>query len=123
MFRCYAASMEARRPSVRDSRWRNFSLLKKARTKEAMGRLILDSLSPFAGVVRIHDSGDFFSQSYMGPSLEVAKQRPRTLFYCYTNALPFRVRRLDEVGDGHAPGRGFRDDGQLRRREGCAHRK
>src|SRR5262245_21664494 len=72
-FRCYAASMEARRPSVRDSRWRNYELLKKARTKEGMARLILRSLSALAGVVRVHDSGDFFSQSYFDAWLEVAK--------------------------------------------------
>src|SRR5262249_40351072 len=65
LFRCYAASMEARRPSVRDSRWRNYELLKKARTKQGMVKLILASLSPFAGVVRVHDSGDFYHQTYL----------------------------------------------------------
>jgi Gene product 88 len=104
IYRCYAASMEARRPSVRDSRWRNYELLKRARTKEAMTRLILASLSPFAGVVRVHDSGDFFSAAYMDAWLAVARERPRTLFYAYTKALPFWARRLHDVGDGHESG-------------------
>src|SRR5690242_16179439 len=63
-FRCYAASMEARRPSVRRSRWFNFEALRACRSRDEMTRLILDSLSPFAGFVRVHDSGDFFSQAY-----------------------------------------------------------
>jgi Gene product 88 len=79
-------------------------LLRKARTADRMARLILDSLSPYAGAVRIHDSGYFRSQIYYDAWLDVAKQRPRTLFYCYTKALPLWVRRLEEVGDGHEPG-------------------
>lgn len=102
--RCYAASMENRRPNVRASRWRNFDLLRKARTKERMVALILASLSPFAGYVRVHDSGDFWSQTYYDAWLEVARQRPRSTLFFYTKALPFWVRRLQEVGDGHTPG-------------------
>src|SRR3712207_6635698 len=49
-FRCYAASMEARHPSVRKARWHNLRALRAAGTTEEMARLILDSLSPFAGV-------------------------------------------------------------------------
>ena len=58
-------------------------------------QLILDSLSPLAGVVRIHVSGDFFSQSYFDAWLEVARQRPNTRFYAYTKALPYWIKRLD----------------------------
>lgn len=104
IYRCYAASMEARRSSVRDSRWRNYEMLKRARTKDRIVRLILDSLSPHAGVVRVHDSGDYYSQPYYDAWIEVARQRPRTLFYSYLKALPFWARRLQEVGDGHEPG-------------------
>src|SRR5262249_44343663 len=61
-YRCFAASDEQIRPSVRKARWHNFELLRGLSTEE-MVRLILDSLSPLVGVVRIHVSGDFFSQS------------------------------------------------------------
>src|SRR5262249_36510407 len=63
-FRCYAASMEARLTTVRDARWHNFQLLRACKTEHEMASLILDSLTPFAGYVRVHDSGDFFSQQY-----------------------------------------------------------
>ena len=51
--------MEARRPSVRRARWHNLRLLKACRSRDEMAHLILDSLSPFARLVRVHDSGDF----------------------------------------------------------------
>jgi hypothetical protein len=69
-----------------------------------MADLILASLLPGAPVVRIHTGGDFFSQRYFDAWLEVARQRPRTMFYFYTKSLRYWVARLDEVGDGHTPG-------------------
>jgi hypothetical protein len=95
-FRCYAASMEARHTSVRGSRWHNFDLL-RGRPKAGMVRLILDSLSPYAGFVRVHDSGDFFSQDYFDAWAEVARRRPHTTFYAYTKSLPYWVARLGQL--------------------------
>ena len=40
---------------------------------------------------------DFFSQEYFDSWLEVARNRPRTLFYGYTKSLPFWVARTDSV--------------------------
>lgn len=95
-FRCYAASMEARHSSVRNSRWHNYDLL-RGKTRDEMIRLILDSLTPYAGYVRVHDSGDFFSQDYFDSWMEVARQRPRTTFYAYTKSLPYWVARLGNI--------------------------
>lgn len=103
-FRCYAASMEARHGSVRRSRWRNLRLLRSCKSTEEMAALILRSLSPFAGIVRIHDSGDFFSLPYLDAWLMVARQRPFTRFYFYTKSLRYWLARLDQVGNGHTPG-------------------
>jgi hypothetical protein len=104
-FRCFAASNEARARSVRESRWHNFKLLQKCAGSADMAQLILASLSPYAGYVRIHVSGDFFSQDYFDSWMEVARQRLETVFYAYTKALPLWVAHLDLVGDGHSPGR------------------
>src|SRR5262249_26870547 len=95
-FRCYAASEEMR-PSLRRSRWHNADALRACKTKDEMVQLILDSLSPFAGYVRIHVSGDFYSQDYFDAWLEIARCRPNTLCYAYTKALPFWLRRKDEI--------------------------
>lgn len=94
-FRCFSASGEVR-GSVRDARWHNADLLRGLSLEELV-QLILDSLSPFAGYVRLHVSGDFFSQDYFDAWLEVARRRPRTLFYGYTKSLPYWVRRLAEI--------------------------
>lgn len=102
--RCYAASMEARRPSVRRARWHNLRALRRCKSTAAMARLILDSLSPFARLVRVHDSGDFWSQDYFDAWLMVARERPQTTFYAYTKAIPSWLARLDQVGDGRTPG-------------------
>jgi hypothetical protein len=91
--------MEARHGSVRRSRWRNFERLLECASSAEMTELILDSLTPFAGVLRVHDSGDFFSQDYFDAWMEVARLRPRTVFYAYTKALPFWCRRKEEVPD------------------------
>jgi hypothetical protein len=103
-FRCYAATMEARHPSVRRSRWFNFEQLKACKSRGEMARLIADSLSPFCRVLRVHDSGDFFSREYLGAWLDVARERPDTLLYWYSKSLGYWVAHLEEVGDGHSPG-------------------
>jgi hypothetical protein len=103
--RCYAATMEARHTTVRNARWQNWRALRGARTPREMTRLILDSLAERVGTLRVHDSGDFYSQDYFDAWVEVARSRSRTLFYAYTKSLPYWVRRLREVGDGRRPGR------------------
>ncbi|WP_082842482.1 GP88 family protein [Gemmata sp. SH-PL17] len=103
-FRCYAATMEARMTTVRRARWHNYTLLRACRSGAEMTRLVLDSLSPYAGFVRIHDSGDFFSRAYMRSWLDVARERPNTLLYWYTKSLGFWAENLVEVGNGHEPG-------------------
>jgi hypothetical protein len=98
-FRCYAASMESRHRTVRDARWHNLEALRACGSKDEMVALILASLSPYAGYVRVHDSGDFYSQSYFDAWLKVARQRPHTTFYAYTKSLPFWVARLGDIPD------------------------
>ena len=40
-------------------------------------------------LVRIHESGDFFSLGYLNAWIEVAKQNPDLKFYCYSKSLDF----------------------------------
>lgn len=37
--------------------------------------------------VRIHDSGDFFSEEYFGLWLDIAKENPHVFFYAYTKEV------------------------------------
>jgi hypothetical protein len=103
-FRCYAASSETIRRKVREWRWRNAELLLQCRSLDETVDLILRSLSPYAGVVRWMESGDFFSQRVFDAVLEVARQRPQTRQYFYTKSLQFWIRRITQVGDGYQAG-------------------
>lgn len=102
-FRCYAASTEVMYKNVRESRWKNFELLRKLSTKEEMSELIITSLQYLIktkgdfSIFRIHESGDFYSQQYFDAWLDVAKAFPDIVFYAYTKSLPFWVARLNNI--------------------------
>lgn len=91
-FRCFAATQELRYPSVRNSRWKNFDLIRNARTVENMANLIQKSLPVGIGIVRVHVSGDFFNENYFVAWLNVALNNPQIIFYGYTKALPLLVK-------------------------------
>jgi hypothetical protein len=97
-FRCFAAGDEARYPNLRKLRWHNFDLL-KGKTREGMATLILDSLPEDAKLVRLHVSGDFFSDTYFLAWMDVAKAKPETLFYTYTKSLLIWLRNRSIVPD------------------------
>lgn len=87
-FRCFSAVSETR-PAVRAQRWHNFSLLKQARTKEAMVELINESFPRGAKILRLHVGGDFFCQAYFEAWAEVAKRFRQCVIYAYTKSVHF----------------------------------
>jgi hypothetical protein len=95
-FRCFAAGDESRYPNVRRLRWQNFDSL-KGKTREEMAALILASLPMDAKLVRLHVSGDFFSDAYFLAWMDVAKAKPKTLFYTYTKSLLIWLRHRSSV--------------------------
>ena len=98
VFRCYAASAENLFRNVRVSRWRNFEMLRKALTRDAMRDLILASM-PRKGIklCRVHSSGDFYSQTYFDAWMAAARAKPDVIFYAYTKALNFWIERLGSI--------------------------
>lgn len=100
-FRCFTAIDEVLRPHVRLARWWNFLTLLAAIKKgeAATVALIERNLPPvrWGRPTRPHVAGDFFSQIYFDAWLEVARRHPTRLFYAYTKALPFWVRRLGQI--------------------------
>jgi len=87
LYRCYAANAE-RWPSVRNYRWNNFEFAKKG------FKLILPLE---AKSIRIHASGDFFSQKYFDLWLEICRENPNVEFWAYTKSLNYWVKRLQEI--------------------------
>ena len=99
-FRCYAANTEALFRNVRESRWQNFEAIKAAGSTLQMAALIDRCIPRRKGktkLVRYHQSGDFFNQAYFDAWLLVARNNPDLTFYGYTKALPFWVKRLNEI--------------------------
>ena len=86
-FACYAASAE-RFPAVRNSRWENFESIKR-------GDEIV--IPKGATHVRIHGSGDFFSQDYFDKWLKVCRDNPSVKFWAFTKSVQFWVNRLKEI--------------------------
>ena len=96
-FRCFAASVEALYPNVRNNYWHNLELLKAARTSSGMFELLSDSIIPSPLGYRWHSGGDFFSQAYFDAVLRLAESRPTKLFYAYTKSLPYWVMAGDRI--------------------------
>lgn len=44
-------------------------------------------------ILRIHDSGDFYSLAYLNKWLEVIQKNPKTKFYAYTKMIPLFLGR------------------------------
>jgi len=86
-FKCYAASAE-RFPSVRTSRWFNYEFVK------AGGVPIIPK---DCENVRIHSSGDFFSQAYFDMWLNLIGEHPEINFWAFTKSINFWIYRLEKI--------------------------
>jgi hypothetical protein len=101
-YRCFAAMAETR-PTVRDARWYNWELLKDIMYAnddyiEGMTELIINSLAPYKeNLIRIHESGDFWTELYMMAWISVARQEPNRTFYAYTKSLNMWLNLASEI--------------------------
>jgi hypothetical protein len=91
-FRCFAASEEARLTEVRLIRWHNFDKIRVCKDTDEIVSLILRSLPQDAKMIRVHVSGDYFSESYFKAWIEVARRMPHILFYSYTKSVPLWIK-------------------------------
>lgn len=91
VFRCYAASEEARFPSVRDSRWRNLDLIRSLPPLELGAGLTLSiaaARSHKTTHVRWFGSGDCFSAALRDSIISCAETFPELVHYLYSKNLP-----------------------------------
>jgi hypothetical protein len=86
-YRCYSATQE-RFPAVRDHRWKNFDFLRAGGTPKIPEK---------AKHIRIHMSGDFYSQAYFDMWLVICSFHPKVEFWAYTKSLNFWVNRLNSI--------------------------
>lgn len=101
-FRCFAACSE-KYPCVRDVRWHNFELLRACDFSDhtELAALIFNSLmaAPKKDLIRIHESGDFWTEIYMRAWIEVATLLPDIKMYAYTKSLGMWQSLYDYIPD------------------------
>jgi hypothetical protein len=86
-FRCYASNAE-RFPCVRKFRWDNYNFLKAG----GIPTLTIDCKN-----VRVHASGDFYSQDYFDMWLNLARENPQVNFWAFTKSINYWINRLHEI--------------------------
>jgi hypothetical protein len=102
---CYARQGRYRLAESRAVRERNL-LIVRANLDRFVQMAIADLTAKRSRrTVRVHDSGDFFSQAYLDAWFQVARACPRKRFYCYTkslhldwSAMPPNWRRVQSAG-------------------------
>jgi len=91
LFRCFAASSEVQYDAVYNNRADNLSMIVNALQDGSAADLINNSIqhhrTKSIELVRIHESGDFFSGVYLDAWIEVAQRNPDLKFYAYTKSL------------------------------------
>jgi len=112
LFRCFSASQEVIFSTVYNTRKANVELIAlAARSESEATELVLSQLPD--GIIRLNIGGDFPTKRYFKVWINVAKARPKQLFYAYTKSLPFWVAYLNEIPDNlilTASYGGYRDD-------------
>jgi hypothetical protein len=86
---CYAKQGRYIMAGVKNARLHNFNLFQSRGMLDFIGDAIADltRLVKRYNVVRLHDSGDFFSQDYLNAWKAIASAFPNTVFYAYTKSL------------------------------------
>ena len=91
IFRCYEASIESLRPSVRSRRWANYDLLRNKRST-SMAELLLAGIAATrdhkSSHVRWFTGGDFYSEELRDAIMLATRATPDLIHYAYTKNLP-----------------------------------
>lgn len=102
-YRCFAAMAETR-PTVREARWHNWDLLRETiHMNGNQAKLLRDLIDlsllmqPPKELIRIHESGDFWTENYMKAWIMVAQERPNQKFYAYTKSLGMWINLRDMI--------------------------
>lgn len=90
-FRCFAASSEVQYDRTFYNRASNYSMimdaLKNGNAADLIDNSFQEKRTKNTKLVRIHESGDFFSGVYLDAWVEVAHRNPDLKFYCYSKSL------------------------------------
>jgi hypothetical protein len=99
IFRCYSASQEVLYPDLRKLTEHNYSVLRKENTMGGLVSVISNSIPRNAWIIRVHESGDFYSELYFQAWCKVAELNSAISFYAYTKSLNYWIKNKDLVPD------------------------
>lgn len=91
---CYAQKAFYKMPRNMQYQETRYNLTKRADFEQVMIREIV---AKRADVIRIHDSGDFYSIAYIKKWFNIAKELPEVRFYAYTKSIP--LFKQPEIND------------------------
>lgn len=97
---CYARKGNHFRHGVQTNFLNNFLFMKQAEKEnneaKAVG-MLLSHIHESTQLMRIHESGDFYSQWYVGVWEKVALARPNTKFWFYTRSFTLDFKTISEL--------------------------
>lgn len=90
---CYALLEQQRFPTTREHRQRNLTLTKQP---EFVSLMVNEIISKKVDIVRIHESGDYYSLDYLHKWVQIAKSLPQVNFYGYSKCFDKYKASLEE---------------------------
>ena len=88
---CYARQGRYIMPTVRAAREYNLAIVRDCETRGDYIPFYVTAINDLRNIkqksIRVHDSGDFFSQAYLDIWLSIARTCPSKRFYAYTKSL------------------------------------
>lgn len=93
---CYASSGNYFFSNVIIAHHRNLNFVMNS-PKEFIQTAIEEIQKRKIKILRIHDSGDFFSENYLNLWLEIIKENPMVQFYAYTKNIPLFRKFQKEI--------------------------
>ena len=83
---CFALGGNYLFKSVKDAQERR---LQASKQDSFIDEMCKELIKLRVGAVRVHDSGDYYSEEYLDKWIEIAKRNPSIIFYSYTKSIDF----------------------------------
>lgn len=92
---CYARQGWYDRPHVQIVRERNLDLARSNKFISTINTEIKGSRT--LKFVRLHDSGDFYSEKYFSDWMTIARDNPHVTFFAYTKMVPLMIKHMKHL--------------------------
>jgi hypothetical protein len=91
-YKCYAQKGAYSWPKVKEAYNNRYHLTLKDSFVNIMNEAIQKKK---VDILRLHDSGDFYSIKYLNKWVDIANDNKDVIFYAYTKSIPFFKKNLD----------------------------